>query len=78
MLRRKLDWPVEGTRVHLASAPVMVPGRSHRYLPAGRGTDGPVLSMQQGDVITYGRDLAGSSARSSQVEVPFWREFAKG
>src|SRR4030095_4370572 len=40
------------------AAPSLVPIYSHRYLPAGPSEAGnPVLSVQQTDIIYYGRDI---------------------
>jgi cell wall assembly regulator SMI1 len=46
-------------RGFLLDAPRLIPVYGHRYLPAGRGTEGhPVLSVWQTDIIIYGADLA--------------------
>ena len=74
-------------RQHLSRAPKMIPVRSHRYLPAGRGTYGhPVLSIYQTDIIIYGTDLADyinqelgrhsiSADWTPPPMVPFWSDF---
>jgi hypothetical protein len=74
---------------YLATWPQMVPVRSHRYLPAGRGTHGhPVLSMVQLDIISYGDNLADylenelnstynvtDPAELMVPLVPFWSDY---
>ncbi|MFI5930881.1 hypothetical protein [Actinoplanes sp. NPDC051494] len=75
-------------RGFLLTTPRLIPVYSHRYLPAGRGTQGhPVLSVMQTDVILYGPDLAGylkhefggerPSLDGVRATVPFWRDLVR-
>jgi len=45
-------------RGHIAAAPILIPIRGHRYLPASPSSAGnPVFSVYQTDIILYGVDL---------------------
>ncbi|MEU7528172.1 hypothetical protein AB0A74_20760 [Saccharothrix sp. NPDC042600] len=74
------DDAVALARTHLAAVPRMVPVRTHRCLPGGRGTFGyPVLSMYQTDIIYYGANLlhyfggrASSPHGAHERSIPFW------
>lgn len=77
-------------RDRLAAVPQLVPVYAHRYLPSGRTSCGhPVLSVQQTDVVYYGRNLVDYLHREFPIDagrdrtdprrppratVTFWRD----
>jgi len=71
-------------RRELARVPRLLPLYRHRYLPAAPAPEPtPVLSVVQGDVITYGIDLLDYLEREfggrrapvpAAARVPFWSE----
>jgi hypothetical protein len=68
-----LQLAFEVARGHIARAPVLIPIRGHRYLPATPCIAGnPVFSVYQADIIIYGVDL--ENYLHNEFRYHFWSD----